>query len=247
MLTMIKSKDMINFVQLYQDIGINLIVDDQKQGDVPKPSFQTKKINITTDKNLKIDIDIKKLEKRFKNLEGCNLSKTAINFIPFQGSYKSKILILDGMPNSDEDMAGQSFVGEKGALFKKMLNAIGLSIEDIFIATCIPWRPPGNRYPTNIEIDICRPYIYDLIKILKPTTILCIGEIATNLTLKTNQPITKSRGKWNKLCLSTDDQKEIVLKALPTLNISYLITRPDMKRQAWEDMKLLRDQIKEVH
>ena len=244
---MIKSKDMISFVQLYQDIGINLIVEEQKQSSDPKSFFLTKKINATTDKNFKVDIEIKKLEKNFKNLEGCNLSKTAINFIAFQGSYDSKILILDGMPNSDEDKSGQSFVGEKGSLFRKMLNAIGLQIEDIFIATCVPWRPPGNRYPTHIEIELCRPYIYDLIKILKPTTILCIGEIATNLTLKTNQVITKSRGKWHKLCLTTNDQKEIVSKVLPTLNISYLMTRPDMKRQAWEDMKLLRDQIKEDH
>ena len=246
MLNMIKTKDMISFVQLYQDIGINFIVEDQKQGSDPKSFSQTKKINTTTDKKLKVDIEIKKLEKNFKNLEGCNLRKTAFNFIAFQGNCDSKILILDGMPNSDEDMSGQSFVGEKGSLFKKMLNAIGLQIEDVFIATCIPWRPPGNRYPTNNEIETCRPYIYDLIKILKPNTILCIGEIATNLTLKINQAITKSRGKWHKLCLSTNDQKEVVLKVLPTLNISYLISRPDMKRQAWEDMKLLRDQIKEV-
>ena len=245
MLSMIKTKDMISFLQLYQYIGIDLIVDDQKQGPDLKSISQSKKINITSDKKFKVDIEIKELEKSFKNLEGCNLKKTAINFIPFQGSYDSKILILDGMPNSVEDMAGQSFVGDKGILFKKMLSAIGLKIEDVFIGTCIPWRPPGNRYPTNIEIEICRPYIYDLIKILKPTSILCLGEIATNFTLKINQAITKSRGKWHKLCLTTNDQKEIVSKVLPTLNISYLITRPDMKRQAWEDMKLLRDQIKE--
>ena len=246
MLSMIKSKDTISLVQLYQDIGINLIVDDKKQGSDPQSLSRTRKINTTTYKKLRVDIEIKKLEKNFQNLEGCNLRKTAVNFISFQGSSDSKILILDGMPNSDEDMAGQPFVGEKGSLFKKMLNAIGLQIEDVFIATCIPWRPPGNRYPTNVEIETCRPYIYDLIKILKPTTILCVGETATNLTLKINQAITKSRGKWHKLCLTTNDQKEIALKILPTLNISYLIKRPDMKRQAWEDMKLLRDQIKAV-
>ena len=246
MLRMLKSKDIISFIQLYQNIGINLIVDDQKQSSDAKSFSQSKKINTTDDKKLKVDIEINELEKNFKNLEGCNLKKTAVNFIPFQGSYDSKILILDGMPNSDEDMSGQSFVGEKGSLFKKMLNAIGLQIEDVFIATCIPWRPPGNRYPTNMEIEMCLPYIYDLVKILKPTSILCIGETATNLTLKMNEPINKSRGKWHKLCLITNDQKEIVSKVLPTLNISYLITKPYMKREAWKDMKLLRDQIKEV-
>ena len=169
---MIKSKDMISFLKLYQDIGINLIVDNQKQGFDPKLIMHYKKSKTSSNKTLNIDLEIKKLEDNFKNLEGCNLRKTAVNFVPFQGSCDSRILI--------------------------------------------------------------------------PTFILCIGETATNLTLKTNQSITKSRGRWHKLCLTTNDQKEIVLKVLPTLNITYLITRPDMKRQAWEDMKLLRDQIKEV-
>ena len=127
-----------------------------------------------------------------------------------------------------------------------MLNAIGLNIENIFIATAVPWRPPGNRYPTSMEIDICRPYIYSLIKILKPDILLCIGEIATTLILKTNKGIIKSRGQWDELCLTTNENKTIITKVLPTLNISYLLTRPDMKRHAWEDMKLLRDQIKEI-
>ena len=127
-----------------------------------------------------------------------------------------------------------------------MLNAIELNIENIFIATGVPWRPPGNRYPTSVEIEICRPYIYSLIKILKPDIILCVGEIATTLILKTNKGIIKSRGQWDELCLTTNENKTIITKVLPTLNISYLLTRPDMKRHAWEDMKLLRDQIKEI-
>jgi DNA polymerase len=97
-----------------------------------------------------------------------------------------------------------------------------------------------------MEIEICRSYIYSLIKILKPTIILCIGEIATNLILKTNQTIIKSRGHWDELCLTTNENKTIIAKVLPTLSISYLLTRPDMKKHAWEDMKLLRDQIKEI-
>ena len=132
---MIKSKDMISFVKLYQDIGINLIADNQKQGFDPKLILQYKKSNTSSNKILNIDLEIKILEENFKNLEGCNLRKTAVNFVPFQGNCDSRILILDGTPNSDEDMAGQSFVGEKGNLFKKMLNAIDLQIENVFIGT----------------------------------------------------------------------------------------------------------------
>ena len=242
----IKRKDVLNFITFYREIGVSTIaVPQEKVFDekfIKKPQTSTIKI----DKISSVDIQIKNLEESFNRLEGFNLKKTAINFIPFQGNFNSNILVVDGIPNADEDKVGQSFVGEKGILFNKMLNAIGLNIENIFIATGIPWRPPGNRYPTSTEIEICRPYIYSLIKILKPTIILCIGEIATSLILKTNQPIIKSRGQWDELCLTTDENKTIIAKVLPTLSISYLLTRPDMKRHAWEDMKLLRDQIKKI-
>src|SRR5210317_280528 len=243
---LIRKKDVLNFINLYREIGINMVAVPQKQVFDEKFVKKPQRSILKTDNIFSVDLQIKNLEESFNNLEGFNLKKTAINFIPFQGNYNSNILVVDGMPNADEDKAGQSFVGEKGTLFKKMLNAIQLNIENIFIATAVPWRPPGNRYPTSMEIHICRPYIYSLIKILKPAIILCIGEIATNLILKTNQPIIQSRGQWDELCLTTNENKTIIAKVLPTLSISYLLTRPDMKRHAWEDMKLLRDQIKEI-
>ena len=242
----IKKKDILNFINFYREIGVSTIAVPQKQVFDKKFIKIPQTTTIKTDKISSVDIQIKKLEESFNGLEGFNLKKTAINFIPFQGNYNSNILVVDGMPNADEDKAGQSFVGEKGTLFNKMIKAIGLNIENIFIATGIPWRPPGNRYPTSMEIEICRPYIYSLIKILKPAIILCTGEIATSLILKTNQAIIKSRGQWYELSLTTNENEIIIPKVLPTLSISYLLTRPDMKRHAWEDMKLLRDQIKEI-
>jgi DNA polymerase len=241
-----KKKDILSFINFYHEIGVSIVAGPQKQVFDEKVTKKSQNNIVKIDKTFSIDLQIKKLEESFNNLEGFNLKKTAINFIPFQGNCNSNILVVDGMPNADEDKAGQSFVGEKGNLFNKMLNAIGLNIENILIATGIPWRTPGNRYPTNMEIEICRPFIYSLIKILKPAIILCVGEIATSLILKTSQGITKSRGQWNELCLTTNENKTITTKVLPTLSISYLLTRPDMKRHAWEDMKLLRDQIKKI-
>ena len=243
---LIKKEDVLNFINFYREVGVNTILVPKEKVFDNKFIKKPQKSIFKTDKIFPVDLQIKNLEESFNNLEGFNLKKTAINFIPFQGNYNSNILVVDGVPNSDEDKAGQSFVGEKGNLFKKMLNAIELNIENIFIATGVPWRPPGNRYPTSVEIEICRPYIYSLIKILKPDIILCVGEIATTLILKTNKGIIKSRGQWDELCLTTNENKTIITKVLPTLNISYLLTRPDMKRHAWEDMKLLRDQIKEI-
>ena len=193
--------------------------------------------------------NIEELEDIFQGFEGCSLKKTATNFIKFQGNKNTDILIIDGTPSPDEDKAGKSFVSEKGILFDKILNAIELKRDDVFIVNGVPWRPPGNRYPTEQEIKICRPFIFNLIKIIKPKIILCLGEVATNQTLDLNQSIIKSRGKWyflkSNLYYNTNEIEDNIY-VLPTLGISYLLMRPDMKKEAWEDMKLLRNKIKEI-
>ena len=192
--------------------------------------------------------NIEELENLFENFNGCNLKKTATKFVEFQGNNNANLLFVDGTPDTQEDKTGTSFVSSKGDLFDKMLNAIHLKREDIFIANAIPWRPPGNRYPTEEEIKICRPFIFNLIMILRPKIIVCLGEVPTNQILDSNQSIIKTRGKWHPLKSGLINHFDLEYNpyVLPTLNISYLLNRPDMKRKAWEDMKLLRDKISEI-
>ena len=125
----------------------------------------------------------------------------------------------------------------------KMLNVVELKIDETFIIKGIPWRPPGNRYPSNEEIKICRPFILNLINILKPKIILCLGEVPTYQILELNESIIKIRGKWRTL---KSNQSNCEFSVLPTFSISHLLNRPDLKKYAWEDMKLLRDSIKEI-
>ena len=244
----IYNKSVLNILKFYESIGINLQI-NLHQNEIKKNLLELTKHN--TKKNLDSFEDsadkIDKLENSFKNFNGCNLKKTATNFINFQGSKKADILFIDGTPDTEEDKVGKSFVSAKGDLFDKMLNAINLKKDDIFIVNAIPWRPPGNRYPTAEEIKICRPFIFNLIKLLRPKIIVCLGEISTNQILHLNQNFIKTRGKWHSLKSNINDfDEEYNPYVLPTLNISYLLSRPDMKRQAWEDMKLLRDKIREI-
>ena len=155
----------------------------------------------------------------------------------------SKILIIDGPPDVEEDKKGVSFVSSKGLLFEKMLNAIELKMDETFIVKGIPWRPPGNRYLSNEEINICRPFILNLIDIFKPKIILCLGEVPSYQILELKESIIKIRGKWRTFKSNKSNCKFSVLS---TFSISHLLNRPDLKKYAWEDMKLLRNKIKEI-
>ena len=241
------------------DMGIDMVIKDKNSSfkeeiisNVREKTFKSALITNSEKKAYDVALkakDISNLEILFKNFDDCYLKKTANKFIAYEGKVNSQILIIDGTPESDEDKEGRPLVGAKGELFEKMLKAINLKREDVFIVNSIPWRPPGNRYPTNEEINICRPFIFNLISLLDPKVILCMGEVATNQILDLNQSIIKSRGKWYlfkipsfyKFKKSINEQQ-----VLPTFNLSYLLKRPETKRQAWEDMKMLRDKIKET-
>ena len=239
-------KSTANVLNFYREIGIDITVTnkffhkevfllkDNKKNKITKQNHYTP---------LNKDEEIKELENSFRNLEGCKLKKTSTNFVNFLGNRNAKLLIIDGPPDDEEDKQGVSFVSSKGLLFEKMLNAIDLKIVDTFIVKSIPWRPPGNRYPSNEEIKICRPFILNLIDILKPKIIVCLGEIPTNQILEMNQSINKLRGKWQIL---KSNKFNCEFSVLPTLSVTHLLNRPDLKKYAWEDMKLLRDKVKET-
>ena len=255
----------LSIINLYRDVGVDLYFNlDQETSkkEELKPDEKivgsernnSKNYIVINEEKKAFDIaktakNIRELENFFRNFDGCSLKKTATSFVGFKGNINSEILIVDGTPNREEDKAGKSFIFEKGNLFEKMLNAIELKTDDVFIVKGIPWRPPGNRYPTNEEIKTCRPFIFNLINFLKPKIILCLGEVATNQVLNLNQSIIKSRGKWYFLKSNSFynfNEIEFNINVLPTLGISYLLIRPDMKRESWEDMKLLRNKIKEI-
>ncbi len=243
----IKNQKLItNVLDFYKEIGIDITVSNKsfyKEHISYKDRNKTIKRNKNYNAKKNKDIKIRELENSFERFEGCKLKKTSTNFVKFYGNTDSKILIIDGPPDEEEDKRGVSFVSSKGLLFEKMLNAIELKIDETFIIKGIPWRPPGNRYPSNEEIKICRPFTLNLINILRPKVILCLGEVPTYQILELNESIIKIRGKWRTL---KSNQSNCEFSVLPTFSISHLLNRPDLKKYAWEDMKLLRDRIKEI-
>ena len=258
-------KNILTILNFYRDVGVDLYFNlGEKESN--KQEFKSPENIVKIEKNNSVNYlitneeqkafdksktakNIRELEILFKNFDGCSLKKTATNFVGFQGNINSDILIVDGPPNTEEDKLGKSFILEKGRLFEKMLNAIELKIKDVFIVNGIPWRPPGNRYPTNEEIKTCRPFIFNLIKFLKPKIILCLGEVAANQVLNISKSIINLRGKWHTLksnSVYNIDEMEFEINVLPTIGISHLLMRPDMKRESWEDLKLFRNKTKEI-
>ena len=235
-----------NVLDFYREIGIDSIVYDKFFCEATSLFEDNKKnirleINHHSKKNK--ELQIKELEHSFKIFEGCKLKKTSTNFVSFYGNTNSKLLIIDGPPDEEEDKKGVPFVSSKGLLFEKMLNAIELNMDETFIIKSIPWRPPGNRYPSKEEIKICRPFIINLINLLNPKIIVCLGEVPTYQILELNESIIKLRGKWQTL---KSNEINCEFSILPTFSVSHLLNRPDLKKYAWEDMKLLRDKIKEI-
>ncbi len=161
----------------------------------------------------------------------CDLCKTRRTVVFGTGSAEVPLLFVGEAPGADEDAQGIPFVGRSGQLLTKIIAAIGLRREDVYIANVIKCRPPDNRNPAPDEIERCSPFLARQLEILKPKVICTLGLFATQALLETNLPIGKLRGR-----LITHKG----LKVLPTYHPAALLRNPGYKATVWEDVQLLR-------
>jgi DNA polymerase len=169
----------------------------------------------------------------------CKLAETRKNAVPGEGVLNPLVMVIGEGPGADEDATGRPFVGRAGQLLDKMLASIGLSREsNCFIANVIKCRPPANRDPQPDETAACASFLERQIQIIKPRFILCAGRIAAHTLLNTTEPIGKLRGRF--VDFQTGDT---TLPFLATYHPSALLRNEDLKRPAWEDLKLLRSAI----
>lgn len=169
--------------------------------------------------------------------DGCALAATATNLVFADGNPASGLMFVGEGPGAEEDRAGLPFVGPSGQLLDRMLASIGLDRSKYLITNLIPWRPPGNRNPTDSEVVVCLPFLLRHIALVRPRRLVFLGALATRAVLGGSQGITKLRGKW--LPASIPGLPEPV-PALPMLHPAYLLRNPGAKRDAWADLLLLR-------
>jgi DNA polymerase len=145
------------------------------------------------------------------------------------GSPTADLMFVGEAPGADEDVQGIPFVGRAGQLLTKMIEAMGFTRDDVYIANVIKCRPPENRNPDPDEIDSCEPFLLRQIAAIEPKVIVALGSFAAKTLLKTQSPISRLRGRVY------DYQGA---KLVPTFHPSYLLRSPGQKREAWEDLKL---------
>ena len=164
----------------------------------------------------------------------CKLWSTRTHIVFGEGNPNAELMFVGEAPGADEDASGRPFVGRAGQLLTKMIEAIEMKREDVYIANTLKSRPPGNRNPEPDETRACIPFAYRQIAAIRPKLIVTLGNPATQGLLETKVGITRIRGTFQEY------PRIAGIKVLPTYHPAYLLRSPDKKREAWEDLKKVR-------
>jgi DNA polymerase len=175
--------------------------------------------------------DLESLERAVAEFDGCALKRTAKNLCFARGNPQARLMLIGEAPGRDEDLSGKPFVGRAGQLLDRMLAAIALTPDDVYITNVVYWRPPGNRTPTPQEVQACQPFLERQIELVSPEIIVLLGGAAAKQVLATDQGIMKLRGKWKSIEIAGRP-----VRTLATLHPAFLLRNPVSKRLAWRDL-----------
>jgi len=165
----------------------------------------------------------------------CKLHRLGRSKIVFGvGNPKAKLMFIGEGPGEEEDKRGEPFVGRAGQLLNKIIDAMGLNRQEVYIANTVKCRPPDNRNPEPDEVSTCRPFWQKQIEIIQPQLIVTLGSVATKTVLETEEGISKLRGVF---------QDFRGTPVMPTYHPAFLLRSPGMKKFTWEDMKKVMERL----
>ena len=164
----------------------------------------------------------------------CGLAPTRTQVVFGVGNPRAALVFVGEAPGADEDAQGIPFVGRAGQLLTKIIEAMGLRRDDVYIANIIKCRPPGNRNPQPDEIASCEPFLIAQLDIIRPKVICALGTFAAQTLLKTREPISRLRGRW---------QAYQGIPLMPTFHPAYLLRNPNEKETVWKDVQLILTQL----
>lgn len=164
----------------------------------------------------------------------CRLSNKRVNIVFGEGNEKARIVFVGEGPGYEEDAAGRPFVGKAGQLLTKIISAIGMTREEVYITNVVKCHPPQNRTPWPDEITCCYPFLLKQLRIIRPTVICALGNAAARTLLDTDAGITTVRGTfhfWEGI------------KVMPTFHPAYLLRNPEKKKETWNDMQAIQKEL----
>ena len=226
-----------------------MILNDKNQNDINTELlnsyefeyiFSNKPINRTDIKPKKTEKTqlLLKLKEKLKDIKDCKLKESATQLVFSDGNIESPVMIVGEGPGQKEDEIGKPFVGDAGMLLNKMLNAISIKREKIYITNVVNYRPPNNRKPDHSEINRYSKYLKEHISIIDPKILILMGSTAMEALFGINKRISKERGQWKEVIIKQKNYKTIV-----TFHPAYLLRKPDQKKFSWEDLKIIRKEI----
>jgi uracil-DNA glycosylase len=182
------------------------------------------------------------LKKQINAIENCSLKDNSKNLILGDGNIDSSIILVGEAPGDAEESSGVSFQGDVGALLIKMLLAINIKREKIYLTYSVNYRPPDDRKPTSQEIKRYSVFLKEHISIINPKIIILMGGSAMEAVTGLNSKISNERGKWKEIIL-----KNKTFPVMVTFNPSYLIRFPENKKYSWEDLKKIKQKIQDLN
>ena len=185
---------------------------------------------------------LKDLKRKIEAIQDCDLKKNASKIVFGDGNIHSPIMIVGEGPGQKEDELGKPFVGDAGALLNKMLKAIKIEREKIYITNVVNYRPPNNRKPEKSEINRYSEYLKEHISIIDPQILILMGSTAMEALFGGNKRISKERGQWKEIIIKQKTYKSII-----TFHPAYLLRQPDQKKFSWEDLKIIHKKIDELN
>ncbi len=176
--------------------------------------------------------------------DGCALKATATNLVFGEGNPQAPIVFIGEAPGRDEDRLGRPFVGVSGQLLDAMLSHIDLDRTSAYITNILPWRPPGNRQPTPVEVAACLPFIRRHIELIEPKVLVLLGGTAMKTLLQRQEGITRIRGRW--LEYHPGGAAPQPIPTMTTYHPAFLLRQPLQKREAWRDFLSVRERLDEL-
>jgi uracil-DNA glycosylase family 4 len=203
-----------------------------------EPINRFKKVN--EPENIKLQLE--NLKNKISLVDNCDLKNNAKKMVFSDGNINNQVMIVGEGPGEKEDEIGKPFVGDAGNLLNKMLSAININRESVYITNVVNFRPPNNRKPTSAEINRYSIFLREHILIINPKILIIMGSTAMEALVGNNIKISKDRGKWKEIIIKNKTFTSIV-----TFHPAYLLRQPDQKKYSWSDLKKIRKKIDELN